>query len=189
MPNLRVETFPDDDHTYCKGDLGGAEVTLTVEPGFQDGFLSIWCKSPQPLPWATHVEFARAACAALNREVRCDPGAMGHSPYSDEFLSVGPEGERLITWTYVMSLWEFPLGYDDGTTVEQTVLAEGATDSQASAAALTHIRKHDPRLVITGSGQRVSSEVEARWREVAPPDPFPMIAPTTGRLALYARHG
>lgn len=87
-----------------------------------------------------------------------------------------------------MTLWEFPLRYEDGTALDQTVLAEGTTEAEAAGAATAATAAH-PGLVLAGPGVEVAPDVAARWREVYGENAFPEVVPNTGRLALYARHG
>ena len=84
-----------------------------------------------------------------------------------------------------MTLWEFPLHYDDGTVVGQTVLAEGTNEADAGAAAVVAVSGH-PGLALSRPGRVVPPEVETKWREIYG-DAFPGIVSDAGRLALYAR--
>ena len=52
-------------------------------------------------PWATDLECAEAACAALGVEVRCAPGGWQEEQgeaVADDWLSVTGEGVKQITW-------------------------------------------------------------------------------------------
>ncbi len=85
-----------------------------------------------------------------------------------------------------MTLWEFPLEFSDGTALSQTALAEGDDEASAAVSAAAEVALHE-RLVLKRPGLPVPPEVEGRWREVSGEPPFPAIAPSTGRLGLYAR--
>ncbi len=84
-----------------------------------------------------------------------------------------------------MTLWAFSIACDDGTIVEQTVLAEGAGEADAAVSALTAINDQSG-LGLSRPGTELPSDVEGRWREVFG-TAFPGIVSNAGRLALYAR--
>ena len=83
-----------------------------------------------------------------------------------------------------MTLWEFSFGYDDGTIVPTTIIAEGITEVDAAASADTLFADRAD-VIVSRPGRVVPPEVEKRWREVC--GSFPAVMSDAGRLALYAR--
>ena len=71
---------------------------IIFTPGVEDGrFLGVWFNTCHR-PWATDIECARAASAALGCVVRCDPGSSYPDvhPQSDVFLEIDGTSERLV---------------------------------------------------------------------------------------------
>jgi hypothetical protein len=85
-----------------------------------------------------------------------------------------------------MTLWEFSFGYDDGTIVPTTIIAEGITEVDAASSAQTLFADRAD-VIVSRPGRVVPPEVEKRWREVADGGCFPAVMSDAGRLALYAR--
>ena len=70
--------------------------TLLMWDEIGDGTYTSVMLAPNSTPWATDVAFARAAYAALDRAVRCDPGALSAKPW--HWLEISPSGEALVEW-------------------------------------------------------------------------------------------
>ncbi len=83
-----------------------------------------------------------------------------------------------------MGLWEFHLQFDDGSVVEQTVVAEGASE-QAAAGSASSVIADLPGVALARPGVAAAPEVEARWREML--EQLPGVVSDSGRLARYAR--
>ena len=76
--------------------LAAGAVVFT--PGVEgERFLGVWFNTADR-PWATDVECARAAAAALGCVVRCDPGSSYPDvhPQSGVFLEIDGTSERLV---------------------------------------------------------------------------------------------
>ena len=73
---------------------------VVLTPGIEGGpFLGVWFNTPAG-PWATDVECARAAAAALGCVARCDPSREHPElpPGADVWLEVSGGVERLVAW-------------------------------------------------------------------------------------------
>jgi hypothetical protein len=86
----------------------------------------------------------------------------------------------------VVRLWEFSLICSDGAVADQTAIAQGASESEAAASALEAIRSESGAM-ISRPGRAVSSELEAKWREICDSDAFPVVVSNSGRFARYVR--
>ncbi len=84
-----------------------------------------------------------------------------------------------------MALWEFSLICDDGTVIEQTVVAEGQDEAAAAGAAVVLIGDH-AGVRLSRPGGMASPEVETRWRDVLG-ETLPALVSNAGRMARYAR--
>ena len=76
--------------------LAAGAVVFT--PGVEGGpLLGVWFNTADR-PWATDVDCARAAVAALGCVVRCDPGSSYPDvhPQSDVFVEIDGTSERLV---------------------------------------------------------------------------------------------
>ena len=72
-------------------------VTVILQP-VADGFLSVWARGNTP--WLSCPALGRYLAKELHCTVLCDPGQEFPeiSPYSDEFLEIKGEQERIITY-------------------------------------------------------------------------------------------
>src|SRR5690349_19172318 len=78
----------------------GHQIPVIITSGVADGsFTSVWFNAPDT-PWATDAACARQAARALGCEVRCTPGTLRSSPYSDECLRIVGDHEEVVVWDY-----------------------------------------------------------------------------------------
>ncbi|HET7077189.1 MAG TPA: hypothetical protein VFM49_07015 [Chloroflexia bacterium] len=76
----------------------GQPIPIVITSGVADGsFTSVWFNALD-MPWATDAACARQAARALGCEVRCNPGLLGSSPYSDECLRIVGDREEVVVW-------------------------------------------------------------------------------------------
>jgi hypothetical protein len=83
-----------------------------------------------------------------------------------------------------MAIWEFQVEADHEYDLSHTVLAEGDSAAEAAGSGMT-IVPAGFRLV--RPGRLLTPGSAARWRELTPREPFPMLAPLHGRLGRWAR--
>jgi hypothetical protein len=76
----------------------GNESTSVVLWESEDGFVSVCVRGSAE--WASSAVLGRFLAAELHCTVRCDPGAEfpDVSPYSNVFLEIEEDGERLVAW-------------------------------------------------------------------------------------------
>ncbi len=75
----------------------GQQIAILVQEKAAGAFTSLWFDSAAT-PWSQDIECAREALAFFNQEIRCIASGWQEGDDPDEWWSVGPEGEKLITW-------------------------------------------------------------------------------------------
>jgi hypothetical protein len=78
----------------------GGPVEILLLPGAAGAFTGVWCRVGR-WPWPDDPAFARAAAAALGREIRCALGGWREDEPEqehDRYLCIDGTGEREIAW-------------------------------------------------------------------------------------------
>lgn len=84
----------------CKFRCGQHDLSsngMVVLNAGRTGFTSIWINS-KDTPWPNDVEMGRAACSALQCEVRCVESAWSNGDDPDQWLQITTQGEQVIQW-------------------------------------------------------------------------------------------
>ncbi len=75
----------------------GQLIPVLIVEGASGAYTSVWFDSAHT-PWATDLECARDAQAALGGEVRCSIGGWSEGEDPDTWWSVSEHGEQQVVW-------------------------------------------------------------------------------------------
>jgi len=93
----QVETRRKGGATVCTMQPGNIECVI-VDDAADGRFASVWFKSSET-PWASDLDCARDAFAALGLEVRCSAGSWREDDEAGGWLRISGDGETPIDWS------------------------------------------------------------------------------------------